>query len=68
MTNFEAMTDTEINEWAAKRDGWTHRLGKVGFFPWSKGALVLSEEEFQKHVAYATSADAVLGLAERWGL
>lgn len=79
-TNFEAMTDAEINKWAAERDGWRVFEYKADkYYPWrSVDARTdgITCHKSQKHAlaylnsktAFATSADACLALAERWGM
>ena len=61
MTDFQAMSDSEINRWAAERDGWHfHYRGRIEQF---------TKNEFTRYqpLAYAQSADAALALLERWG-
>ena len=67
-TNFEAMTDTEINRWAAERDGF--RRGGPNETDWvceETGTGLPDNMLLDFAPDYATSADAALGLAERWG-
>jgi hypothetical protein len=71
---FEALTDAEITRWAAERDGWTpttfcRTCGKTseGHIRLDCDGLKVCNELYEQPPAYATSADAAIALAERWG-
>ncbi len=80
-TNFAAMSDSDINRWAAERDGWTvRRIGEywdgvyyliehptANWTPAIRQTNSCAWRDISRACKYATSAAACLSLLERWG-
>ena len=76
--NFDAMTDAEINRWAAERDGFRVFKSRKGdgwiceAKHFGRAIGFVTKEDASKHSwwgnPYTRFADNALALCERWGL